>query len=99
MLRFFRITSVLEGISYLAILSITLGVVSRDFVSLVGMVHGVLFLLYFVLSMSVSEQQRWTLKIWLPLLFASVVPFAFILVEMFLRRSINAEKKAQSVER
>ena len=91
MLKYFRAVSILEGLSYLAILSVTFGVISREFVSQIGMGHGVLFMLYLFLSMLVSEKQRWSLKISLPLFLASIVPFGFIPVELFLRRSSEVQ--------
>ena len=87
MLRFFRALSIVEGLSFLVILSVTLGMVSREYVFAIGMAHGVLLLLYLVLSLLVCNQQNWSLKIWLPLFFASIVPFAFLPVEFFLRKS------------
>lgn len=87
MFRLFRIISVVEGLSYLAILSVTLGFISRDFVYNIGMVHGILFMLYIALSFSVSDKKGWPITTWLALFIASIVPFAFIPVEMFLRKA------------
>lgn len=94
MLKYFRAISILEGLSFLAILSVTLGLISRDFVFQLGMIHGVLFMLYLLLSLIVSNSQRWSLKIWLPLFIASLIPFAFIPVEMFLSRISLVNKTA-----
>jgi len=58
MLRCFRALSLAEGVSYLMILSISLGLVSRDYVSMVGMTHGILFILYLMLSLMVSEKMH-----------------------------------------
>ena len=93
MLNFFRTVSVLEGLSYLAILSVTLGIIPRDYVFPLGMGHGVLFLLYLVLSLAVANNKEWSLKIWIPVFFASVIPFAFIPVELFLKKSSGETKK------
>jgi len=94
MLKYFRAVSILEGLSFLAILSVTLGLVSRDFVFQLGMLHGVLFMLYLLLSLIVSSTQRWSLKIWLPLFIASLVPFAFIPVEIYLSRTAGQANPA-----
>jgi len=80
------LASLSEGISYLLILSVTLGIISRDYVSLLGAVHGVLFIAYMMLSLNVSHKQNWPVVIWLLVFFASIVPFAFIAVELFLRK-------------
>jgi hypothetical protein len=44
MLKFFRGISILEGLSFLLILCVSMGIISRDFVSILGMGHGVLFM-------------------------------------------------------
>lgn len=85
-MKFFRITSVLEGISYLVILSVTLGYISRELVFPLGMAHGVLFMVYMVLSLQVSHKQGWSMITWLLIFFASIIPFAFIPAEVFLRK-------------
>jgi integral membrane protein len=92
MLQFFRAISILEGLSFIAILSISFGFLSRDYVFILGMVHGVLFMLYLLLSMIVSNKQQWSLRIWLSLFVASIVPFAFIGVEIFLSRVLKYRK-------
>ncbi|MBV0934347.1 DUF3817 domain-containing protein [Marinobacterium weihaiense] len=85
-MKFFRAISVLEGLSYLLILSVTLGAISREFVSMLGMAHGVLFILYLVLSLQASHKKGWSVMVWLLVFLASLVPFAFIAVEMFLKK-------------
>jgi len=95
MLNFFRISSVLEGLSYLVILCVSFGIISRDFVFVLGMTHGALFALYFILSLIVSHKQGWSVITWLLVLVASIVPFAFILVDVFLRKEqLKAKENA-----
>jgi|TARA_B110000116_G_C16643496_1_gene493979 integral membrane protein len=96
MLKFFRVISLLEGLSFLSILSVTLGLVSRDFVFQLGMAHGVLFMLYLVLSLIVSNKEKWSLVIWLSLFIASIVPFAFIAVEIYLSKILGYKKLAET---
>lgn len=86
MLKAFRFISLLEGMSYLLVLSITFGFISRDIVFHLGMVHGVLFMLYMIMSLTVSNSQGWSVIKWLALFAASLVPFAFIPVEMILKK-------------
>ena len=83
---FFRILSVIEGLSFLFILAISAGWITRDILFVAGMAHGILFLLYFIASLVVSHKQTWSVIIWLAVTLAAVVPFAFIGVELFLRR-------------
>lgn len=85
MINAFRAISILEGLSYLAILSVTAGLLSREFVFQIGMTHGVLLMFYIVFSFMVANKENWSLKIWLPIFFASLVPLAFILVELYMK--------------
>jgi integral membrane protein len=87
MLNTFRAISILEGLSYLAILGVAFDIISRAFVFQIGMTHGVLFMLYLVFSLLVCSKQRWSLMVWLPLFVASIIPFAFIGVDLFLRKA------------
>ena len=96
MLKYFRVISILEGLSFLTLLSITLGLVGRDYVFQIGMLHGVLFMLYLFLSLIVSNKQQWTLLTWLFLFIASIVPFAFIGVEIFMSRVLESQKLAEA---
>lgn len=96
MLKYFRAISLLEGLSFLAILSVSFGLVSRDFVYQLGMAHGMLFMLYLFLSLIVSNKQQWSLLTWLSLFVASIVPFAFIGVEIFLSRTAGNQKLAEA---
>jgi integral membrane protein len=91
MLKAFRAVSILEGISYLIILSVTLGFITRDFVSVLGMAHGVLFMLYLSMSLSLTNSKGWSVMIWVLLLIASLVPFAFIPVEYFMKKAQENE--------
>lgn len=95
MLTYFRVASLLEGISYLVILCVTFGIISREFVFMLGMVHGVLFLVYFVLSLMTSHKQGWSIITWLLIFFAAIIPFAFLAVDVFLQKEIRRNKNSQ----
>lgn len=88
-MKVFRLASLSEGITYLLILSVTLGIISRDYVFPLGVVHGILFIAYLMLSLNVSHKQNWSVVVWLLVFFASIVPFAFIAVEFFLRKELG----------
>lgn len=96
MLSIFRFFSVLEGLSYLVILSVTLQIIPREYVFYLGMAHGILFLIYFVLSLVVSHKQEWSVVTWLLVLLAAIVPLAFLPVEVFLKKEQKAVKVAAS---
>lgn len=89
MLKLFRAASFIEGMSYLVILCVTIGLISRDFVSVLGMTHGVLFITYCVLALVVSHRQGWSFKVSLLLLASALMPFAFVPVELFLQRELR----------
>lgn len=86
MVKLFRMVSCAEGLSYLVILSVTLGFISREFVFVLGMTHGVLFLLYLILSLLVSNQKGWSVIKWLGLFAAAIIPFAFVPVEVMMHK-------------
>jgi len=95
MFNWFRAISVMEGLSYLAILGVSFGVITRDYVSPIGMGHGVLFMIYLFLLMPVSDKQGWSSKINVLVFLASIVPFAFVVVEVFLR-GMSESKESRS---
>lgn len=97
MLTFFRIASLLEGSSYLLILSVSLGFISREFVQSIGMGHGILFLGYVVFLMLASHKQNWSVLILGLMFLAAFVPFAFLIVEFFLRKEHQKNQQSRSV--
>ena len=86
MLNSFRVVSIVEGLSFLTILCVSLEIISRDFVFYIGLFHGVLFIAYLVLSLLVTDKKGWSILIWLALFLAAVIPFAFMIVELLLRK-------------
>lgn len=93
MLKIFRIFSFMEGISFLLILSVTLGFISREYVFVLGMGHGALFLVYFILSLLISHKQNWSVMVWVLVLLAAFIPFAFIPVELFLKKELGKSQQ------
>ena len=91
MLNLFRIVSLAEGLSLLVILSVTAGFISRDYVFVLGMTHGVIFMVYCVLSLLVSHRQGWSVITWLLSVLAGVIPFAFIAMELFLEKELRKD--------
>ena len=85
-MMFFRLISALEGISYLVILSVSLGLISRDYVYPLGLTHGALFMAYLFASMVCSHKQKWSLVTWLLIFMAAFIPFAFVAVDFFLKK-------------
>ncbi len=78
-IKSFRIISVLEGISFLVLLGIAMplkyiaGI--PEFVQVVGMAHGILFIMYVIGAFRMREKLTWSLKTLLIVILCSVLPF------------------------
>ncbi|MFK8007150.1 MAG: DUF3817 domain-containing protein [Saprospiraceae bacterium] len=79
MTSLFKITSFLEGVSYILLLFV--GVPLKYFgdnpilVKSLGMPHGMLFLAYIVVALLIREKMNWDVKSTLGVLVASILPF------------------------
>ena len=78
-LSWFRKVSFAEGWSFILLLAIAMPLKyiwgQPMAVSIVGAIHGGLFLLYGVLAIIVAQKEGWTKKFLLTALIASVLPF------------------------
>ncbi len=94
MLQLFRIIAFLEGISYILLLFIATPIkyLSDDpqYVKLLGMPHGILFIAYIILAIIISKKMEWSNSILAKVLLASIIPFGTFYVEY------KYLKKAQS---
>jgi integral membrane protein len=85
MIIVFRIISFLEGISYLLLLFIAVPIkyLSNDpqYVKLLGMPHGLLFVTYIVLAIWLKSHFGWKTKTLGVVLLASVIPFGTFYVD------------------
>jgi len=79
MTSIFRITSYLEGISYLLILFVTMPLKylfeSPEPNKVIGMAHGLLFLLYIVFAILIKPEKKWNTKTLGIVLLCSIIPF------------------------
>ena len=79
MINIFKITSFLEGVSYILLLFV--GVPLKYFgdnplvVKSLGMPHGILFLAYIVLALVIRAEMKWDNKTTFFVLIASLLPF------------------------
>jgi integral membrane protein len=79
MINIFKITSFLEGVSYILLLLI--GVPLKYFgdnpilVKSLGMPHGILFLAYVVLALLIRSEMKWDFRTTSVVLVASLLPF------------------------
>ena len=90
MISLFRKISLIEGISLIFLLLVAMPAKYHfgafDVIWIAGMTHGVLWLGYFIFSLSVSHQQKWSVMFWLVVLLASVIPFACFFLDRKLSR-------------
>ncbi len=85
LLNIFRVTAFLEGVSYILLLFIATPIkyISGDpqYVKLLGMPHGILFILYIILAFMIKPEQQWSKKEFWTVLIASIIPFGTFYVE------------------
>ncbi|MBU3010469.1 DUF3817 domain-containing protein [Polaribacter vadi] len=81
----FRIVSFLEGISYLLLLFIATPIKylqgDDSYVKMLGMPHGLLFMLYIVLAIVIKKEMNWNSKTLGIVLLCSVIPFGTFYVD------------------
>ena len=81
----FRIVAFLEGVSY--ILLMTIGLYFKyqlnddTYVKLLGMPHGILFVLYIVLAFLLRKKENWNFIEFTIILFASLVPLGTFYID------------------
>lgn len=84
-MKLFRFIAFLEGLSYLLLLFVAIPVKyilgDPSYVKLLGMPHGVLFMAYIVFSVFMSFKQKWSVKVLLVILLASIIPFGTFYVD------------------
>lgn len=84
LLNFLKLIAILEGISYL-LFGITMPLKKMYGYhmpnKIVGMSHGILFILYVLLVLINTKKQTWSLKIQVLLYLASIIPFGTFIAE------------------
>ncbi|WP_405383249.1 DUF3817 domain-containing protein [Maribacter sp. LLG6340-A2] len=91
MLKLFRATAILEGISYLALFGISMPLKYWAEIpgpnKIIGNAHGILFIAYIILTVIVGLKYKWSFKKLLIFGIASLLPFAtFYVEEKYLRK-------------
>ncbi|MGI9553186.1 MAG: DUF3817 domain-containing protein [Aurantibacter sp.] len=81
----FRITAILEGISYLALFAVTMPLKYLADLPMpnkyVGYAHGFLFIVYIILAIVFWMEKKWSIKRLSILIVASLLPFATFYVD------------------
>ena len=90
----FRIVAHLEGLSYILLLFIAtpLKYFAEDpqYVRLLGMPHGLLFIAYVVMAVLMSKDMKWDVKTLMIVLVASIIPFGTFYIDKKYLKSVNA---------
>ncbi|MEA1784947.1 DUF3817 domain-containing protein [Arenibacter sp. GZD96] len=85
MLQAFRITAILEGISYLLLFGVGMplkyGFQIKEPNIYIGYAHGFLFVAYVALAVLVCIEKRWGIKRFLILFGAALLPFATFYID------------------
>jgi integral membrane protein len=87
MLKVFKVTAILEGISFLVLIANMVILKSNNpelyhmIVRPFGIGHGVLFIGYVVLAILLKKPQNWSLKTLGIILAASLIPFGTFYIE------------------
>ena len=85
MKTFFRVVSFLEGTSYLLLLFVAVPIKywmnDPQYVKLLGMPHGLLFVTYLVIAFLIKPELKWNNKTLGLVMLASVIPFGTFYVD------------------
>ena len=85
MIKLFRLITLLEGSSYLLLLFVAVPLKylmgDESYVKLLGMPHGVLFIVYIILSFMMRKKMSWNTTSFIIILLASIIPFGTFYVD------------------
>lgn len=89
--KIFRVTAFLEGVSYLLLLFIATPVKymvgDPQYVKMLGMPHGILFIMYVFLAFMIRSDFKWNSRQFSVVLIASLIPFGtFYVDKKYLRK-------------
>lgn len=83
--KIFRVVAFLEGLSYLLLLFIATPIkyLAEDpqYVKMLGMPHGMLFIGYVILAFLLKSSYKWNNKTFLIVLLASIIPFGTFYID------------------
>ncbi len=84
-INIFRIVAFLEGVSYILLLFIATPIKylldDPQYVKLLGMPHGLLFMGYIILAFMLKKDMGWTGKQFRNVLLASIIPFGTFYID------------------
>lgn len=90
----FRTVAFLEGVSYVLLLFVATPVKylanNPQYVKILGMPHGLLFIAYIVLAFTLRRDYNWDNKSFKSILLASIIPFGtFYIDRKYLKKAIQ----------
>ncbi|MDG1778655.1 MAG: DUF3817 domain-containing protein [Flavobacteriaceae bacterium] len=89
----FRVIAFLEGLSYILLLFIAVPIkyINSDpqYVKMLGMPHGLLFMGYIALAIVLRTDNQWIKNNFFAVILASVIPFGTFVVEYKLKKFNN----------
>ena len=90
----FRIIAFLEGVSYILLLFIATPIKyfgnEPEYVRLLGMPHGLLFIAYVVLAVLISKDMKWSTKTLWIVLVAAIIPFGTFYIDKTYLKTTHA---------
>lgn len=84
-LNIFRLVALLEGLSYIMLLFVAVPIkyIGDDpqYVKMLGMPHGLLFVAYVALAIMIGKELKWNNVVLRNVLLASIIPFGTFFVD------------------
>ena len=84
-LNIFRIVAFLEGVSYILLLFIATPIKyfmnNPEYVKLLGMPHGLLFMAYVIIAFMIKRDFDWSRKDFITILLAAIIPFGTFYID------------------
>lgn len=91
----FRFISYIEGLSYLILVFIAMPIKyigeNPYMVKVVGMGHGILFILFMLALFLAKIKYKWNLTLSFKLFVYSLIPFGFLVIEKILKNQLKKE--------
>ena len=85
MINIYRLTAFLEGVSYILLLFIAVPIKyllnEAFYVKILGMPHGILFIIYILFSIIAKIKYNWNFRKFLVISIASLVPFGTFYID------------------
>ena len=94
MINIYRLTAFLEGVSYILLLFIAVPIKyllnEALYVKILGMPHGILFILYILFSIIAKIKYNWNFRKFLVISIASLVPFGTFYIDKKYLTKLNS---------